>query len=65
VLLAVKSMGRESAEAWRSVLDGLLGRGLRRPDLVIVDGGIACWHDLEMLLLRISASGAAAGCRQA
>ena len=39
VLLSVKSMGGESAEAWRSVLDDLVRRGLRRPELVIVDGG--------------------------
>jgi putative transposase len=39
VLLAVKSMGGESAEAWRTVLDDLIGRGLRRPELLIVDGG--------------------------
>ena len=39
VLLAVKSMGGESSEAWRSVLDDLIDRGLRRPDLLIVDGG--------------------------
>ena len=39
VLLTVKSMGGESAEAWRSILDDLIGRGLRRPDLLIVDGG--------------------------
>jgi hypothetical protein len=32
VLLAVKSMGGESAEAWRSVLDDLIGRGLPRPE---------------------------------
>ena len=38
VLLAVKHMGGESAEAWRSVLDGLIGRGLRRPAFLIVDG---------------------------
>jgi putative transposase len=39
VLLAVKSMGSESAAAWRSVLDDLVRRGLRRPELLIVDGG--------------------------
>jgi putative transposase len=38
VLLAIKSMGGESAEAWRSVLDGLIRRGLRRPEFLIVDG---------------------------
>ena len=38
VLLAVKSMGGESAEAWRTVLDDLIKRGLRRPHFLIVDG---------------------------
>lgn len=38
LLLAVKSMGSESAEAWRVVLDDLIGRGLRRPEFIIVDG---------------------------
>jgi transposase-like protein len=38
VLLAIKSMGGESAEAWRSVLDDLVRRGLRRPAFLIVDG---------------------------
>ena len=37
VLLAVKAMGGESAEAWRAVLDDLIRRGLRRPELLIVD----------------------------
>src|SRR5215211_4169015 len=38
VLLAVKAMGGESAEAWRSELDDLMRRGLRRPAFLIVDG---------------------------
>ena len=38
VLLAIKSMGGESAEAWRTVLDDLIKRGLRRPAFLIVDG---------------------------
>jgi len=38
VLLAIKSMGGESTEAWRSVLDDLIKRGLRRPEFLIVDG---------------------------
>jgi len=38
VLLAIKSMGGESAEAWRTVLDDLIARGLRRPEFLIVDG---------------------------
>jgi transposase-like protein len=38
VLLAVKAMGSESTEAWRAVLDDLIGRGLRGPEFVIVDG---------------------------
>jgi len=38
VLLAIKSMGGESTEAWRTVLDDLITRGLRRPEFLIVDG---------------------------
>ena len=38
VLLAIKSMGSESTEAWRTVLDDLIKRGLRRPEFLIVDG---------------------------
>ncbi len=38
LLLAVKSMGGESTEAWRAVLDDLVGRGLQRPQFLIVDG---------------------------
>jgi transposase-like protein len=38
ILLAIKSMGSESAEAWRVVLDDLIRRGLRRPEFLMVDG---------------------------
>src|ERR1700736_5443557 len=38
VLLAIKSMGNESTEAWRTVLDDLIQRDLRRPQFLIVDG---------------------------
>ena len=38
MLLAIKSMGGESTEAWRAVLDDLIKRGLRRPQFLIVDG---------------------------
>jgi len=38
VLLAIKSMGGESTEAWRAVLDDVIKRGLRRPEFLIVDG---------------------------
>ena len=38
VLLAIKSMGGESSEAWRAVLDDLIKRGLQRPQFLIVDG---------------------------
>ena len=38
MMLAVKNMGGESAEAWRTVLDDLIARGLRRPAFLIVDG---------------------------
>jgi transposase-like protein len=40
VLLAIKSMGGESTEAWRTVLDDLIERGLRRPELLIADGAL-------------------------
>ncbi len=53
LLLAVKNMGGETTEAWRTVLDDLLRRGLRRPELLIVDGGsglesalAAIWGDV-------------------
>jgi putative transposase len=38
VFLAIKNMGGESTEAWRAVLDDLIGRGLRPPQFLIVDG---------------------------
>src|SRR3979490_1593970 len=39
VLLAIKQMGGESTEAWRTALDDLVRPGVRRPELLIVDGG--------------------------
>jgi transposase-like protein len=38
VLLAIRSMGGESEAAWRALLDDLVRRGLKMPELVIVDG---------------------------
>ena len=38
VLLAVKNMGGESEAAWRALLDDLAARGLRAPELLIIDG---------------------------
>ena len=38
VLLAVRNMGGESEAAWRAFLDDLVNRGLKTPELVIVDG---------------------------
>ena len=38
VLLAIRHMGSESAEAWRTVLDDLIARGLQPPAFLIVDG---------------------------
>ena len=55
VLLAIKSMGCESTEAWRTVLDDLIRRGLRRPEFLIVDGAAgldkaiaAVWDDVPV-----------------
>ena len=59
VLLAVRSMGGESAEAWRAVLDDLIKRGLRRPEFLIVDGAAgldqaiaAVWDGVPVSALR-------------
>src|SRR6266496_2464752 len=53
VLLAVKNMGGETSQAWRTVLDDLVKRGLRKPQFLIVDGGsgleqalAALWGDV-------------------
>jgi transposase-like protein len=55
VLLAVKNMGGESEAAWRGILDDLTRRGLKAPELAIVDGApglekalLALWPDLPM-----------------
>jgi len=51
--MGVRNMGGESEAAWRALLDGLVSRGLQRPDLVIVDGApglekalAALWSDI-------------------
>jgi transposase-like protein len=53
VLLSVRNMGGESEAAWRAVLDDLVKRGLRQPELAIVDGAAglekalaSLWSDL-------------------
>ena len=53
MLLAVKNMGGESEAAWRALLDDLVARGLRAPELLIVDGApglekalAALWPDV-------------------
>ena len=53
VLLAVKNMGGETTAAWRAILDDLVGRGLRTPEFLIVDGApglegalAAVWPDV-------------------
>jgi transposase-like protein len=53
VLLSVRNMGGESEAAWRAVLDDLVKRGLKRPELAIVDGApgleaalASLWSDL-------------------
>src|SRR6201985_2334496 len=49
VLLAVKNRGGETSAAWRAVLDDLLKRGLRKPELLIVDGGTGLEQALATL----------------
>ena len=55
VLLAVKNMGGESEAAWRTILDDLTKRGMRKPELAIVDGApglekalVTLWSDLAV-----------------
>ena len=55
VLLAVKNMGGESEAAWRALLDDLVKRGLKTPELVIVDSApglekalAALWQDVAV-----------------
>jgi transposase-like protein len=55
VLLAVMNMGGESEAAWRVLLDDLVNRGLKTPELVIVDGALglekalaALWSDMPV-----------------
>ena len=55
VLLAVKNMGGETEAAWRHVLEDLLARGLKAPELLIVDGGkgleaalASLWNDIPV-----------------
>src|SRR5499426_1611199 len=55
VLLAIRNMGGESEAAWRALLDGLIARGLKKPELAIVDGAqglenalTSLWSDLPV-----------------
>ncbi|HQT74522.1 MAG TPA: IS256 family transposase [Acidiphilium sp.] len=49
LLLAVKNMGGESEAAWRAVLDDLIARGLRTPELLLIDGGAGLERALACL----------------
>ena len=49
VLLAVKNMGGETSQAWRTVLDDLVKRGLRKPEFLIVDGATGLEQALAAL----------------
>ena len=55
VLLALRNMGGESEAAWRALLDDLVARGLKTPELAIVDGApglekalAALWSDIPI-----------------
>ena len=39
ITLSVRNMGGESKAAWRAALDDLIARGLRMPDLLLINGG--------------------------
>ena len=55
MLLVIKSMGGEGEAAWRALLDDLVRRGLRTPELVVIDGApglekavAALWPDMAV-----------------
>ena len=55
ILLALKTMGGESAAAWTAFLEDMTRRGLRAPEFVIVDGALgleaalaALWPDVPL-----------------
>ena len=55
VLLAIKNMSGESEAAWRALLDDLVQRGLKTPELVIANGApglekalAALWSDVPV-----------------
>jgi putative transposase len=69
VLFAINSMGGESTEAWRAVLDDLIQRGLRRPELLIVDGApglekaiAAVWDGVPVQRYMVHKQGSAGAC---
>ena len=49
VPLSIMNMGGESAAAWRRLRDELDARGLKRPELVIVDGALGLEAALKAL----------------
>ena len=56
MLLAIKSMGGVGEAAWRGLLDDLVRRGLRTPELVVIEGApglekaivAALWPDMAV-----------------
>ena len=56
VLLAVKNMGGESEAAWRALLDDLVNRGLKTPELIIGDGAPGLERALAALWPNCSAA---------
>jgi hypothetical protein len=70
MLLAIKSMGGESEAAWRALLDDLIRRGLRTPELVVVDGApglekalAALWPHMAVQRCTVSHTGIPGGRR--
>ena len=49
VLLSVRNMGGESEAVWRGVLDDLVARGLKTPQLLIIDGAAGLERALATL----------------
>ena len=55
VLLAVRNMGGESEAAWRALLDDLIGRGLKKPELYGISSTQTMWSSALFCLATLMA----------
>ena len=48
-LIALSAKGSESLEAWQGVVDELVARGLKKPKLVVIDGGLGLRSAVQLV----------------